>query len=491
MKNQLLLAIDLGTTGNRAILFDKDQNIVAKAYQEFPQYFPKPGWVEHDPEEIWESTCAVIAQVIAESKVDPSSIISAGITNQRETIVIWDKTTGKPVYNAIVWQCRRTADRCAKMKAEGAEPSIRQRTGLSLDPYFSGTKLQWLLEKFPYKPEYICGTIDTWILWKLTGGKVHATEPGNASRTLLMNLARSEWDKDLLKFFGVPREMLPLIRPSDSHFGDIDPKIFGAPIPICAILGDQQASLFAQGCFAPGMYKNTYGTGGFLLTNTGKNPIFSKNGLLSTVAWHTNGQTEYALEGSVFIAGAAIQWLRDGLGIIKHAAETEELMNALADNEGVYFVPALAGLGAPHWDPNARGMLIGLTRGTKREHFVRAALEALCYQTQDVLHAMEHDSGKTIKRLTVDGGACANNALMQFQADLLGVSVYRPEIIETTALGAALLSGVSVGVYKNRDEAVRMRKVERIFEPQRSAGEMAQFSVRWKEAVERAKGWEK
>lgn len=493
MTPKYILAIDLGTTGNRAIIFDHEQNIVAKAYQEFTQIFPKQGWVEHDPEEIWQSTHSVIKKAMEIGKIDANEIAAAGITNQRETVMIWDKDTGKPIDNAIVWQCRRTAEFCDSLKAQGLEHSIYDKTGLFIDAYFSASKLHWLLQKHDYKPTFRAGTVDTWILWKLTGGKVHATEPSNAARTLLYNIHTLEWDNELLEIFGVPGEMLPEVKASDAEFGTTDPALFGAAIPIHGILGDQQASMFAQGCYQPGVFKNTYGTGCFLLTNVGKSAVASKNRLLSTIAWQQNGTTEYALEGSIFIGGAAIQWLRDGLGIIKDAAESEALMDSLATNEGVYFVTALAGLGAPHWDMDARGLLIGLTRGTTRAHIVRATLEALAYRTRDVLEAMNEDvaGDKTadFTALQVDGGACVNNALMQFQADLIQATVIRPEVIETTALGAAYIAGIGVGFWHDREEVMQKRKVGRSFVPQRSKAEMDHFYAKWREAVDRSHAW--
>ncbi len=493
MTQKYILAIDLGTTGNRAIIFDHEQNIVAKAYQEFTQIFPHAGWVEHDPEEIWQSTFAVIKKAIEIAKIDASEIAAAGITNQRETVMIWDKDTGKPIDNAIVWQCRRTAEYCDSLKAQGFEQTIYDKTGLFIDAYFSASKLRWLLDKHPYQASFRAGTVDTWILWKLTGGKVHATEPSNAARTLLYNIHTLEWDNDLLKIFDINAEMLPDVKASDAEFGLIDSSLFGANIPIHGILGDQQASMFAQGCYQPGIYKNTYGTGCFLMTNVGDKAVASKNHLLSTIAWQYNGKTEYALEGSIFIGGAAIQWLRDGLGIIKDAAETETLMNSLPTNEGVYFVTALAGLGAPHWDMDARGLLIGLTRGTTRAHIARATLEALAYSTRDVLEAMNEDvsSDKSagFTALQVDGGACANNALMQFQADLIQAPVIRPEVIETTALGAAYIAGIGAGFWQSREEVMQKRKVGRTFEPQRSKEEMDHFYAKWQEAVSRSHAW--
>lgn len=490
-----VLSIDLGTTGNRAIIFDKDQKVLAKAYQEFTQIFPKPGWVEHKPDEIWKTTVNVIKKALKQAKLSASDISTAGITNQRETVMIWNKNTGKPIYNAIVWQCRRTSDYCKSLRKK-YEKTVHKRTGLTIDAYFSASKLHWLLNKFPYKKDYICGTVDTWILWNLTKGASHATDYSNASRTLLFNIRSGKWDRKLLKIFKVPKAMLPKVKASNAHFGDIDASLFGAPIPIHGILGDQQAAMFAQGCYQPGIYKNTYGTGCFLMTNIGKKPLYSKNNLLTTIAWKMDKKTEYALEGSIFMAGAAVQWLRDGIKIIKSAKETTGAMKRLKDNEGVYFVPALVGLGAPHWDMEARGTILGITRGTNRDHFVRATLEAICYQSRDVLMAMNEDACKNksvcqkIQALQVDGGASVNDTMMQFQADLLGVPVIRPEIIETTALGAAYMAGLGAGIWKSKESVLKKRKIDKIFKPNRSkTKEMNDYYVKWLDAVNRAKHW--
>lgn len=493
MKQNYILSIDLGTTGNRAIIFNREQNIIAKAYQEFEQIFPQPGWVEHDPLEIWATTLAVIRKAIESAGIKPEEIAAAGITNQRETVMIWDKMSGLPVANAIVWQCRRTAEFCDGLKERGLEQTITEKTGLHIDAYFSASKLHWLLARFPYQDGYLCGTVDTWILWKLTNGKTHATEYSNASRTMLFNINTLQWDEELLQIFGIHRAMLPEVQASDAHFGDIDAAHFGAAIPVHGILGDQQAAMFAQGCFEPGIYKNTYGTGCFLMTNTGTKPLASKHRLLTTIAWMHAGQVEYALEGSIFIGGAAIQWLRDGLGIITDAAETATLMESLPNNEGVYFVPALAGLGAPYWDMNARGLLIGMTRGTTRAHIVRAALESLCFQTRDVLEAMGEDmspSGETkIQLLQVDGGASANEVMMQFQADLLGADVVRPQILEITALGAAFMAGIGCGFWTDRAAVMRKRKIGKTFHPQKDKAQMDKYYKKWRAAVTRSQGW--
>src|SRR5690606_24989595 len=430
------------TTSSRAILFDREGRVVAVAQQEFRQRYPQPGWVEHDPEEIWATQLATAQQVLNQAGVSPADVAAIGITNQRETTVLWDRTTGKPVAPAIVWQDRRTAGMCDALKAEGAEAVVREKTGLVLDPYFSATKIAWLLDNVPglraraERGEIAFGTIDSWLVYRLTGGRVHATDYSNASRTMLLNIHTLAWDDELLALFGrIPKAILPQVLPSSHIYGETDPALLGAPIPIGGIAGDQQAALFGQTCFDAGMAKNTYGTGSFLLLNTGTRPVASRNGLLTTVAWGVGGQVSYALEGSVFVTGAAVQWLRDGLGIIASAAETEALALSVEDTGGVYLVPAFAGLGAPYWDPYARGIPVGITRGTTRAHVVRAALEAIAYQTVDVMQAMEQDAGVPLRALRVDGGAAVNDFLMQFQADLLNVPVERPAVTETTALG--------------------------------------------------------
>jgi glycerol kinase len=494
MNEGYILAIDLGTTGNRAILFNREQEIAAKAYQEFPQYFPHPGWVEHDPLEIWYTTLNVIKAAVKEAKIKEDQIKAVSITNQRETTVIWDKKTGKPVYNAIVWQCRRTADYCEKLKNNQKITSmIRSKTGLLPDAYFSGTKIKWILDQVKrvrqraQKGELYFGTIDTWILWNLTGGKVHATDYSNASRTLLFNINTLKWDDELLKLFSIPRALLPEVKPSSGIFGKVDRKILNADIPIAGIAGDQQSAMFCQGCFAPGILKNTYGTGCFLLMNTGNKPSFSTHNLLTTIAWGLNGKVEYALEGSVFMGGASVQWLRDGLKIISSAKETGEIK--VKDNGGVYFVPALVGLGAPYWDMDARGMIIGITRGTTKEHLIRATLEAICYQSKDLVETMLKDAKIKLKTLKVDGGASANDLLMQFQSDILNTKIYRPKIIETTALGSAMLAGLAIGFWKNKEELMRRLEIDHIFTPKMKEAERKQLYHKWKRAVERAKGW--
>ncbi len=489
-----ILALDLGTTGNRAIVFDRKQNIVSNVYEEFAQIYPKPGWVEHDPEAIWKSTRDILKKTF--QKIPAGQIAALGLTNQRETVVLWDKKTGKPVMNAIVWQCRRTAPFCAELKKKGFEKKVHQKTGLFLDPYFSATKIRWILDHVKgvrqkvERGEILAGTIDTWILWKLSGGKLHVTDSSNASRTLLFNIHTKAWDAELLRIFGVPKNILPVVVPSSSLIGETDLSSIGVTIPIAGVIGDQQAASFAQGVFKPGVIKNTYGTGLFLLENTGAKPRFSKN-LLTTIAWSIGDlrHTEYAVEGSVFVGGSAIQWLRDGLKIIQKASETTKLAESLASNEGVYFVPALAGLGAPYWDAHARGMVIGITRATRREHFVRAALEAICYQTRDILEVMKRDTGHAFKNLRVDGGASINNFLMQFQADTLGIPVERPKVLETTALGAAAMAGLAVGFWKNKEEFNRFRRVDRVFKPKKSKDAAERYAY-WKKAVSRCLLWD-
>lgn len=452
-----ILALDQGTTSSRAILFDKKGQIKGTSQKEFTQFFPQPGWVEHDANEIWESQLEVAQAVLAKHKVKAADIAGIGITNQRETTLVWDKNTGKPIHPAIVWQDRRTASICDKLKADGMTAYVRKNTGLVIDAYFSGTKLKWLLDKVPgarkkaNKGDLLFGTIDTWLVWKLTGGKVHITDYTNASRTLLYNIRSLQWDAKMLKKLNIPEQMLPEVHDSSKVYGQTEPALFGSAIPIAGIAGDQQAALFGQACYSEGMAKNTYGTGCFMLMNTGSKPVSSKRGLLTTIAWGLDGQVTYALEGSVFIAGAAIQWLRDGLKIIDESPDSEFYAMKVPSTEGVYVVPAFAGLGAPYWDMYARGAIYGLTRGTTKAHLIRATLESLAYQTKDVLGAMEKDSKVQLKALRVDGGASANNLLMQFQADILGTTVQRPEIIETTALGAAYLAGLAVGFWKKKE----------------------------------------
>jgi glycerol kinase len=489
-----ILALDQGTTSSRAIIFDHQGAIVSVAQQEFRQIFPKPGWVEHDANEIWATQSNVAGEAILKAKLTANDIAAIGITNQRETTVVWERSTGKPIHNAIVWQDRRTASACDRLKSRGLANGIRRKTGLVVDAYFSGTKLQWILDHVPgararaKAGELAFGTIDSWLVWNLTGGKVHITDASNASRTMLYNLHTGDWDDELLKLLNVPRSVLPEVRDSSEVYGETS--LFGAQIPIAGIAGDQQAALFGQVCARPGMVKNTYGTGCFMLMNTGTKPIASKNNLLTTVAWRIGGRTEYALEGSIFIAGAVVQWLRDGLGVIKSSGEVESLALQAPDNGGVYLVPAFAGLGAPHWDQYARGLVAGLTRGSTSAHLARAALESIAYQVSDVLQAMQADSKIKLKELRVDGGACANNLLMQFQADLLGVPVVRPRISETTALGAAYLAGLATGYWKDQKEIATQWQVDRKFLPAMKSARRTELFKGWTKALKRAKAWE-
>jgi len=491
---RFVLALDQGTTGSRALVVDPDGAVKGSGYVELPQYYPQPGWVEHDPEEIWQTTTQAIEQALTAARVTGADVAAIGITNQRETSVLWERASGRPVHRAIVWQCRRTAPFCERLKADGHEAEFRRKTGLVLDPYFSGTKIRWLLDEVPgareraERGELAVGTVDSWLLWRLTGGAVHATDPSNASRTLCFDIRRRSWDEALCGALGVPGALLPQIKPSAGVFGETVKGVLPAGIPVTGIAGDQQSALFGQCCFEPGMAKNTYGTGCFLLLNTGARPVASERGLLTTVAWQLGGVTTYALEGSVFIAGAVVQWLRDGLGIIKDAAETEGLAGSVADTGGVYLVPAFTGLGAPYWDAYARGILVGLTRGTSRAHIARAALEAIAYQSRDVLDAMAAESGAPLKTLRVDGGAAANNFLCQFQADVLNVEVLRPAVTETTGMGAAFLAGVGAGIWKMGDLASRWR-LERRFGPSPATSRSEAAYSGWRRAVERARGW--
>lgn len=497
MGKKYILALDQGTTSSRAIIFDETSSIVAVAQKEFTQIYPKPGWVEHNPEEIWGTQIGVAAEAIAKAGIDARDLAAIGITNQRETTVVWDKTTGKPIYNAIVWQSRQTMDICNEIKAKGLEPMFKKKTGLVVDAYFSGTKVKWILDHVAgareraKQGEVLFGTIDTWLIWKLTGGKVHVTDYSNASRTLMYNIHELKWDPEILEELDVPEAMLPEVRPSSEKYGETDSAVFlGAAVPIAGAAGDQQAALFGQTCFQPGMAKNTYGTGCFMLMNTGEKVYESKNGLLTTIAWGLEGKVEYALEGSIFIAGAAIQWLRDGLKLIETAPDSEYFARKVRDTEGVYVVPAFAGLGAPYWDMKARGAILGLTRGTTKAHIVRATLDSMCYQTKDVLSAMEADSEIKLQALKVDGGAVINNLLMQFQADILGVPVDRPEVTETTALGAAYLAGLAVGVWGNKEDLVKNWKLNARFEPKMGADESEKLYKGWQKAVKRAMDWE-
>jgi glycerol kinase len=492
-----MLALDQGTTSSRAIVFDRSGAIRAAAQQEFRQIFPQPGWVEHDADEIWRTQFSVATQALERAGITGRELAAIGITNQRETTVVWDRASGKPVCNAIVWQDRRTAGLCDELKAQGHAARVTAKTGLVLDAYFSGTKLAWILDHVPgaraaaAAGRLAFGTVDSWIVWNLTGGMAHVTDASNASRTLLYDIYRGDWDDDLLGLFSIPRAVLPQIVASSGVVAHTVPELLGARIPIAGIAGDQQAALFGQRCVAPGMVKNTYGTGCFMLMHTGERPVRSRNQLLTTTAWRINGKDEYALEGSVFIAGAVVQWLRDGLGIIKSSAEVEALAASVADNGGVYFVPAFAGLGSPHWDPYARGAIVGLTRGANAAHIARAALESIAYQTADVLHAMESDSGIKLSELRVDGGATQNNLLMQFQADVLGVRVVRPKVFETTALGAAYLAGLGVGFWKDAGDISAQWQADRAFEPKMPRAEAQRLMAGWNKALARAKDWAK
>lgn len=491
-----VLALDQGTTSSRAILFDREGNVCASASQEFKQYYPQPGWVEHDAEEIWQSQRAVAEKVMAagpEGRVGPADLAAIAITNQRETVVLWDRATGKPLNHAIVWQCRRTAPMCDRIRQEGFHQTLREKTGLVTDAYFSGTKIAWLLENVPGareradRGELACGTIDAWLIWNLTRGRTHATDVSNASRTLLFNLRSLSWDEEILRYFRIPASLLPEVRSSSEVLGDTD--LFGASVPIAGVAGDQQASLFGHQCFRRGAVKNTYGTGCFLLMNTGAEIPHSQSGLLATIAWGRQGKTVYALEGSVFIAGAAIQWLRDEMKLIQNAAESEAMARAVPDTGGVYFVPAFVGLGAPHWDAYARGTMVGITRGTNRHHVVRAALEAIAYQTRAVVDAMAEDSGLRPEVLRVDGGAARNDFLCQFQADILGIPVDRPATTESTALGAAYLAGLATGFWNDEQDLSRQLKIARRFEPAMEAARREDLYAGFERAVERAKGW--
>lgn len=492
-----ILALDQGTTSSRAILFDAAGQVRGVEQQEYTQLYPQPAWVEHAPEDIWTSQVGVVAKLLRNQNVSAEEIAALGITNQRETVVLWERATGRPVTNAIVWQDRRTAALCDELRAGGYEALFRGRTGLTLDPYFSGTKIRWLLDNVDglraraERGEIAFGTVDSFLLWRLTGGRVHATDVSNASRTLLYNIVTGQWDEELLALLHIPKEILPEVRPSSALYGETLPALFGQAIPIGGMAGDQQAATFGQACLRQGMAKNTYGTGCFLLMNTGETPQFSKHGLLTTVGWQLQpgGQTIYALEGSVFVSGAAVQWLRDELQIIRSSAEIETLAASVPDNGGVYFVPGFVGLGTPYWDPYARGTILGLTRGTGRAHLARATLEAVCYQTRDVLEAMRADCGLALSELRVDGGMTVNNALLQMQADILGTTVVRPAVTETTALGAAYLAGLAVGYWKDTSEITSQWRVDATFHPQISADQRETLVTGWQRAVERARNW--
>ncbi len=491
-----VLALDQGTTSSRAIVFDEQGRIVSSAQKEFQQIFPRPGWVEHDPQEIWSSQISVAAEAMSKRDLGARQIAGIGITNQRETTIVWDRRSGKPVHNAIVWQDRRTAGLCDQLREEGRQPLFQSRTGLVLDAYFAGTKIKWILDHVEgaraaaEAGHLACGTVDSWLIWHLTAGQLHVTDISNASRTLAFNIHTLDWDEELLEVLGIPRSMMPQVRGSSEVYGQTSGELFASRLPIAGSAGDQQAALFGQICTRPGMVKNTYGTGCFMLMNTGAEPVASRNNLLTTIAWQIGGRTEYALEGSIFIAGAVVQWVRDGLQFIRASSEIESLAAKVPDNGGVYLVPAFVGLGAPHWDAYARGTLVGLTRGTTQAHIARAALESMAYQTVDVIRAQEADAGIGLTELRVDGGATVNNLLMQFQADLLGVPVVRPRVVETTALGAAYLAGLAVGVWRDTDEIAAQWQVDHVFEPRMDRAEAEALLRRWARALERAKGWE-
>ena len=493
-----ILALDQGTTSSRAILFDREGALHRVVQKEFRQIYPQNGWVEHDPNEIWNSQLAVAQEVISSNPIGSIEVAAIGITNQRETTVVWERASGKPIYNAIVWQDRRTAGLCDRLRQEGRAEWIQSKTGLVIDAYFSGTKIQWILDNVPNarakaeRGELAFGTIDSWLVWKLTHGKEHITDVSNASRTMLFNFVTGDWDDDLLALFDIPRSMLPSVRSSSEVYGETGHGLFGAAIPIAGIAGDQQAALFGQNCLGHGMAKNTYGTGCFMLMNVGDTPAISKNRLLTTLAWKLGPElpTQYALEGSVFVAGAVVQWLRDGLGIIQSASEIESLAASVTDSGGVFLIPAFAGLGSPHWDAYARGTILGLTRGTTKAHIARAALEGIAYQVADVLDAMQQDSAIQIDQLRVDGGAAANNLLMQFQADILQAPVVRPKIIETTALGAAFLAGLASGYWRDLPDIESIWQADRIFLPSMQPNEVVRRRDRWKQALDRAKDWE-
>ncbi|MFD1416908.1 glycerol kinase GlpK [Oceanobacillus jeddahense] len=490
MKEQYILSIDQGTTSSRAILFNKGGEIVATAQKEFEQHFPKPGWVEHDANEIWTSVLACIAELLNNTNIAANQIAGIGITNQRETAVVWEKDTGRPIYKAVVWQSRQTEDICRDLKQQGYEETVRRKTGLLIDPYFSGTKVKWILDNVEgarekaEAGELLFGTVDTWLIYKFSGGKTHVTDYSNASRTLMFNIYNLEWDEELLDILEVPKSMLPEVRPSSEVYTNtVSYHFFGEEVPIAGIAGDQQAALFGQACFEKGMAKNTYGTGCFLLMNTGEEPVESKQGLLTTIAWGLDGKVNYALEGSIFVAGSAIQWLRDGLRMIESSPESEAFATSVDTTEGVYMVPAFVGLGTPYWDSDARGAIFGLTRGTKKEHFIRATLESLAYQTKDVMQAMSADSGIDLKTLRVDGGAVKNDLLMQFQGDILEVPVERPVVQETTALGSAYLAGLAVGYWKDQEEIATQWLNEKTFDPKMDKEESARLYSGWQKAV--------
>lgn len=496
MSKKYIMAIDQGTTSTKALIFDKQGQVVDKAQQEFNQIYPKAGWVEHNPEEIWISTVNVIGSILKDGEIAPEEIAAIGITNQRETTVVWDKETGEPIYNGIVWQCRRSTEICHRLKAEGLESKFKDKTGLVLDPYFSGTKIKWILDNVSgareraEKGELLFGTIDTWLIWKLSGGEIHVTDYTNASRTLLFNIHTLEWDQELLEILDIPAVMLPKVCSSSERYGSTAPaQFFGEEVPISGIAGDQQAATFAQGCFEKGMTKITFGTGGFMLMNTGERAVTSQNGLLTTIAWGLNGKVNYALEGSIFIAGAAFQWLRDELRLLEEAADSAYFAAKVEDNDGVYVVPAFTGLGAPYWDPEARGMIVGLTRGSSSNHIIRATLESLVYQTKDVLTAMVEDAGIELKDIKVDGGAAANDLMMQFLADILDSIVERPVNTETTAAGAAYLAGLAIGFWPSTAEIMQTRKVDKTFTAKMDIAQREKLYRGWKRAIKAALSW--
>ena len=490
-----VMALDGGTTSNRCILFNEQGVICSVAQKEFTQYFPHPGWVEHDADEIWSSMLGVAVEAMSKLNITAEQVAAIGITNQRETTIVWDKNTGEPVYHAIVWQCRRTSEYCDELKAKGLTEKFRQKTGLMIDAYFSGTKVKWILDNIPgarekaEAGELLFGTVETWLIWKLTKGRVHVTDYSNAARTMLFNINTLEWDDEILQELNIPKCMLPQARPSSEVYGMTDSTYFNGEIPIAGAAGDQQAALFGQTCFTPGEAKNTYGTGAFLLMNTGEKPVFSENGLITTIAWGLDGKVNYALEGSIFVAGAAIQWLRDEMRMIRKAADTERYATAVEDTAGVYLVPAFTGIGAPYWDPYARGTVVGITRGCKKEHFIRAALESMAYQTNDILKVMEEESGVQIRTLKVDGGASNNNFLMQFQSDILGVDVLRPQCVETTALGAAYLAGIAVGYWEDVEDVRANWALSRTFHADMTDEKRQHLLKGWKKAVGRAFEW--
>lgn len=495
MKEKYIMALDQGTTSARCILYDKKGRQISVAQKEFRQIFPRAGWVEHDAMDIWSTQIGVAKEAMLKTGATYENIDALGITNQRETTVVWDKATGEPVYNAIVWQCRRTADYCDELKARGLDDFFRKKTGLLIDPYFSATKLRWILENVDgaydraRKGELLFGTIETWLIWKLTEGKVHVTDYSNASRTMMFNIHDLEWDGEILELLDIPRCMLPEVRPSSMVYGESDHKLLGGPVKIAGAAGDQQAALFGQACFTEGEAKNTYGTGGFMLVNTGEKLVESRNGLITTIAWGLDGKVNYALEGSVFVSGALIQWLRDEVKILDNAAQSEELARSVPDTAGAYIVPAFTGLGAPYWDPYARGAVTGLTRGVNRNHLVRAAVESMAYQTYDLMNSMAEDIGEPIKAFKVDGGACMNDFLLEFQADIMNMTLYRPECIETTSLGAAYLAGLATGYWENTDDIISNWQIDRTFSPHMDEAERKKLLRGWHRAVRSTFGW--